>query len=91
MGSPELFAFSSLYSTVARPTQHFRSLVGWAHAFSKLDFSYCARSHVRRQCDRLCIVSEIVAKLFRARLYERKRVKSSTISDFSEDSHAPIR
>jgi len=46
MGSVELFAFSSLYSTLPRPMQDFRSLLGFAHLFSKLDFRIvrvCAR------------------------------------------------
>jgi len=38
MGSFELFAFSSLYSTLPRPMQLFGSLSGFAHFFSKLDF-----------------------------------------------------
>src|SRR5579859_877713 len=91
MGSVYLFAFSSLYSTLARPMQDIGLPVDWAHAFSKLDFSNCARSMARRQLEWLCKVSENVAKLFRARFWTRKRVNSSSFSDFSEDCHAPIR
>src|SRR5882724_11687984 len=38
IGSFKLFAFYSLYSTLPRPMQDFRSLLGFAHLFSKLDF-----------------------------------------------------
>src|SRR5882762_4108835 len=46
IGSFKLFAFSSLYSTLPRAMQDFRSLLGLRTFFSKLDFCIvrvCAR------------------------------------------------
>src|SRR5882724_3442260 len=68
IGSFKLFAFSSLYSTLPRAMQDSRSLLGFAHLFFEIGFSYCACVCARRQRESLCMVSEIVAKLFCTRL-----------------------
>src|SRR5256885_5811575 len=68
IGSFKLFAFSSLYSTLPLAMQDFRSLLGFAHLFFEIGFSYCACVRARRQREWLCMVSEIVAKLFCTRL-----------------------